>query len=105
MPKKIPSINDARKRPYRHDGRESPSARGYDSTWRKVRLAVLREEPLCRLCKGRGLIVPAEHVDHILALNNGGTSERSNLQPLCVPCHSRKTVMEDGGLGHKRVNH
>ena len=44
-----------------------------------------------------GRIVPATDVDHIVARADGGTDDRSNLQPLCHACHSRKTVRENGG--------
>lgn len=29
-------------------------------------------------------------IDHKLALSRGGTDDRSNLQPMCKPCNSRK---------------
>jgi 5-methylcytosine-specific restriction protein A len=38
--------------------------------------------------------VPAQHVDHILPKNDGGTDEWENLQALCHSCHSKKTVRE-----------
>jgi 5-methylcytosine-specific restriction protein A len=34
------------------------------------------------------------HIDHIRALSNGGTNEKSNLQPLCKSCHMVKTSNE-----------
>ena len=37
-------------------------------------------------------------VDHITPINDGGTNEWANLQPLCAPCHNRKTATEDGGV-------
>jgi hypothetical protein len=33
-------------------------------------------------------------IDHIRALSNGGTNEKSNLQPLCKACHMVKTSSE-----------
>lgn len=82
--------------------RLSPSTRGYDHNWRKLRLMVLREEPLCRTCSEAGLTVPATDVDHIVSLRKGGTNLRSNLQSLCHPCHSKKTNEEDGaGWGNR----
>ena len=34
------------------------------------------------------------HVDHIVALHNGGTNDLENLQPLCVKDHAIKTQQE-----------
>ena len=76
------------KNPQTHN-RPSPSIRGYDRAWEKTRLAILHEEPLCRLCQG-----PANCVDHIQPLKKGGTNDRSNLQPLCSSCHNSKTWHE-----------
>jgi 5-methylcytosine-specific restriction protein A len=76
--------------------RLSSPQRGYNHTWRKLRLMVLREEPLCQVCLQEQKTVPATDVDHIVTLRKGGTNERSNLQSLCHSCHSAKTVSEDG---------
>lgn len=60
------------------------------SRWRKLRAAVLRDEPLCRTC---GAL--ATEVDHIVPVAEGGEElQRDNLQPLCHPCHARKTHLE-----------
>ena len=74
--------------------RGSPAQRGYGFRWRKLRRMVLASEPLCRVCGA-----PATEVDHILALARGGDDAMDNLQALCRPCHSRKTVREDGAWG------
>lgn len=66
--------------------------------WRRLRAAVLAGEPLCRHCAARGLTVIATDVDHM----NGPADNRIEaLQPLCKPCHSRKTQADMG----KRVNY
>jgi 5-methylcytosine-specific restriction protein A len=60
--------------------------------WRRVRLAQLRAEPLCRLCMDRGRAEPAQDVDHIKPLADGGEPfDLENLRSLCHPCHSRVT--------------
>jgi 5-methylcytosine-specific restriction enzyme A len=62
--------------------------------WHKLRLVVLRAEPLCRICKSEGRTEAATVVDHIKPLAEGGTDARDNLQPLCKQCHDMKTVRE-----------
>lgn len=61
-------------------------------TWRKIRATVLQREPLCRHCAEQGITTTATDVDHI----DGNTFDNTdaNLQPLCKPCHTRKTVRE-----------
>jgi 5-methylcytosine-specific restriction protein A len=73
--------------------RGSPSARGYDHAWLKLRAQVLREEEYCQGC-GRWRD-DRDHVDHIVPLSQGGTNDRENLQRLCLSCHSRKTMGEN----------
>lgn len=92
MADRLPRHRPARPvtRPSRaRDTRPSAHDRGYDRTWRRWRLMILREEPICRLCGGS-----ADQVDHIVPLRAGGTNDRANLQPLCASCHSTKTVQD-----------
>jgi len=56
---------------------------------RTLRAAVLAEEPLCRVCGLR-----STDLDHIVPQFKGGSSERSNLQALCAPCHQAKSARE-----------
>ena len=74
------------------DMRASPSARGYDRAWQRIRAAVLAEDPDCRTCGAAAVLV-----DHIVPIRSGGSNDRLNLQPLCTPCHNRKTAAEGGG--------
>jgi 5-methylcytosine-specific restriction endonuclease McrA len=61
--------------------------------WKRMRLLVLSQEPLCRACASRGVDRAAAEVDHIVAMSEGGASlDRANLQPLCRSCRSRKTA-------------
>lgn len=75
----------------------SPSKRGYGSRWKRLRLMMLRRFPICRRCDPQSLR-PATEVDHIIPKAKGGTDAMDNLQTLCHQCHSRKTVVEDGGF-------
>lgn len=70
-------------------------SRHYSSAqWQRVRTLVLAAEPLCRICSREGRVVVATVVDHIVPLADGGTDDTDNLQPLCKPCHDRKTLRE-----------
>lgn len=68
----------------------------YSQRWKTLRLRVLGNEPLCRLCASRGLIVAANVVDHIRPHRNDEALfwDESNLQPLCYRCHALKTAAE-----------
>lgn len=46
----------------------------------------------CAECKTE--IVQSFHLDHVVALANGGSNEESNLQLLCGPCNTRKGSKE-----------
>lgn len=72
------------------------------AAWRAIRAGVLAREPLCRECSSKRITRAANHVDHI----NGDASDNrpENLQPLCAPCHSRKTCAQDGGFGNRAKN-
>lgn len=75
------------------------AGRFYDKrSWRRLRLAHLAMEPLCRTCKRRGLVVAGRQVDHIKPIEDGGNEyDHANLQSLCDECHGRKTVIDEGG--------
>src|SRR5262249_7323940 len=93
---------------YRSTHTERPSAakRGYDGRWRKYRVWFFAQpqNALCRLCKSNHKIVAATEIDHIVAVygpDDPHFYEPTNHQPLCKSCHSRKTVVEDGGFGDR----
>lgn len=58
--------------------------------WKRLRASVLREQPLCAMCKTEW----ATDVDHID--NDPTNNDRRNLQGLCHECHSRKTNEDMG---------
>ena len=72
--------------------RLSPSQRGYDRRWQRLRRMILAQQPFCVMCQRAGRVVAATDVDHIVPLAEGGTSAADNLQPLCHSCHSAKTA-------------
>lgn len=61
--------------------------------WRHIRAVVLSMEPVCRLCWDEGRTTPANEVDHIDG--DPGNNAMENLQALCKPCHSAKTISEN----------
>lgn len=69
----------------------------YDSKrWKDTRARVLDSEPLCRICRREGRITEATVVDHIKP-HRGDLDlfwDDDNHQPLCKPCHDRKTSEE-----------
>jgi 5-methylcytosine-specific restriction protein A len=99
MPNRPPAL-----RPHRATGakttsqpRRSGTLNVYDDRqWRRVRLLHLKDEPLCRHCHKKGLIVEAEIVDHIvpLTVNPDGKYDDDNLQSLCKRCHQIKTAAD-----------
>lgn len=80
----------------RHDLRRgTPSRRGYDSTWVKVRKTYLLQHPLCEECEKHGRVMPAAEVHHIVALRDGGARlDPDNLMAVCRACHQKFTQEE-----------
>lgn len=64
------------------------------AAWRRLRAAVLEDEPLCRHCYAHGRVNMATDVDHIN--DDASNNSRDNLQSLCHECHSRKTNADMG---------
>ncbi|MGE6739661.1 HNH endonuclease [Allorhizobium pseudoryzae] len=72
----------------------------YNTTaWRKLRAAKLKASPLCQHCKERGLLKPANAVDHNIPIAKGGEPfpALEDLTSLCEPCHNEKTASHDRG--------
>jgi 5-methylcytosine-specific restriction enzyme A len=95
MPLKAPvhrPHHQPERKAWAHPGRESRHARGYGRQWQLTRAQVLREEPLCRRCWTQGRTRAATNVDHIKPKAEGGTDDRSNLQPLCDDCERIKSA-------------
>ena len=65
--------------------------------WRKSRASLLKEKGgLCELCLKKGLIEPAVHVHHKVALTLENLNDpaialdHSNLMALCEECHQEQ---------------
>lgn len=84
--------------------RGNSNERGYSYAWQQARAGFLRKHPLCAAHEKKGEVVAATVVDHIDPHKGDKDKfwERTNWQPLCKPCHDRKTVIEDGGFGRWR---
>jgi 5-methylcytosine-specific restriction protein A len=81
----------------RADRQRDAQRKYHGANWKRLRKAVIADEPLCRDCLRRGLLNPTTDVDHIDG--DWSNDSRENLQGLCHQCHSRKTVLEQGGFG------
>lgn len=80
--------------------------RGYGQDWQRLRAAVLRDEPLCRMCGEMGHVTAATEVDHIRpfqGLADPLRLDRTNLRPLCTPCHRQVTSAQGKGQTLRRI--
>jgi 5-methylcytosine-specific restriction protein A len=64
--------------------------------WMQIRASILSANPLCVICKAKGIIKQATQVDHIQAITNDGTDDNDNLQSICTECHKIKTAQDLG---------
>ena len=72
--------------------------------WRDTRAGVLRSQPLCVLCQAEGRVTAATEVDHVVPLVERFDLAfvRTNLQPLCEPCHDAKSARERAARAAQR---
>ena len=77
----------------RERDRRPPNERGYDWTWKKVRLGFLNEHPLCADCEALGRIVAASEVHHVARIADRPDLrlDPGNLVALCQACHAART--------------
>ena len=97
----MPSIKKHTKRPWLPEkkpfaGFQHHNTDFYQSRkWRTLRALKLQKDPLCEECMRKGMLVPAQMVDHIVPINKGGASlDLNNLQSLCNHCHAVKTARD-----------
>lgn len=60
----------------------------------RMRMDLMRRDPLCAMCRERGIVRLWTQRDHIVSLAEGGTDDPSNEQGLCDECHREKTLAE-----------
>ena len=75
----------------RDQARGSAASRGYDASWQKLRRDFLKQHPVCCRCGGE-----ATEADHITSVRDRPDLRLSwaNLRPMCKPCHSQRTSLE-----------
>jgi len=69
----------------------------HSQKWRKLRKLKLEMNPLCECeyCKKLVIPKPAQHVDHINPVKDGGDFfDMNNLQSLNRDCHNKKSAKE-----------
>lgn len=84
-------------------GRDSSASRGYDARWARVSRAFRTLHPICGMraddsldmvnsrCVQQGLTTPAECVDHVIPIRDGGEMfNESNLMSACLACNGWK---------------
>lgn len=64
--------------------RGTPSQRGYDANWRRIRERFLSDHSKCKLCMNKATVA-----HHKIRRRKGGKDDPSNLMALCGSCHSR----------------
>ena len=95
-PAKCPSCNGRDKqatREYDRRYRNQEAKAFYNSKeWQRVRYSILSKNPFCAV---EGCNRPADVVDHIVEIRDGGDRlNPDNLQPLCHYHHNIKTAEE-----------
>lgn len=93
-------------RPY-DQWRGSSASRGYDNSWRKLRLVALkRDHYLCQRCLESDRPTQATEVHHIVGIDVAPELRLvlENLASMCAPCHKYITECEQGIWGRKPTN-
>ena len=68
------------------------------SQLQRMRREHFQRFPLCVHCDRRGIVRAAVHLDHVVALENGGVESPDpfvNRQGLCIECHDAKTLRDN----------
>lgn len=81
------------------EAKAGATPRIYGDTWGKIRQRIAKQHNYrCAQC---GLIWRShiDQIDHIIPLEQGGSNDDANLQPLCDGCHKVKTLAERKNKG------
>ena len=89
-----PSVSRSKRQQQVADNERGTWVERYGKGWYKLRRHVIATSPLCVHCLVKGRPTQAREIDHIIPVSMGGTNDLSNLQALCLDCHSRKTASE-----------
>lgn len=87
-------INNVAELKTKQRDRESPSKRGYDRNWEKIRKHKLSITPLCEDCRAKNKIKTATEVHHIKKIRDYPELRLTlnNLMSLCERCHKSRTA-------------
>ncbi len=82
-----------------HANRPAPPRPGDDDfyrqrRWRRFRLAVLANRPLCEDCHATGMVTPATQLHHVKLRKEFPhlAYDESNILAVCTSCHSKRTA-------------
>ncbi|MCC8071933.1 MAG: HNH endonuclease, partial [Bacteroidales bacterium] len=78
--------------------------------WRKLRLAILTERPLCEICLRCGYYKSAQEVHHVKPISTARTADEAerlaydpaNLMALCTECHHEAHRLLDSNSRESR---
>ena len=79
------------------EGRKADDSFYHTTAWRKTSRAYRKAYPLCECeeCEKKERFWPAECVDHIIPIGQGGAKlDWENLQSMNNKCHNRKSARE-----------
>ena len=84
--------------------RGTSASRGYTYRWTQFSRLFRQNNPLCEMCKDKGILKVAQCVDHIIAVDGIDDPlfyEESNLQSLCNTWHNLKSEAEGNRYNSK----
>lgn len=96
----MPTINKPKRTTANRSGNHYAEARRkiyQTKRWARLRAAKIMDEPLCEICKKKGIYRPAEDVHHITSfMSTNDPMQRtflafdySNLMAVCKGCHQK----------------